>query len=139
MILGQDPIGACLNACALAGELLKGAGFEHRWTSMQSEAVYYGWPGRDQLLRVAAHRHRREERRGNGGRTVAKVTFSPEHFRERRSGLCVLSRPRLLRPVEAAIGRYFLVSAGMIRADERYREIWLDGGAELPALLELPE
>lgn len=50
-----------LEACNSAAVMLKAVGFEHRYTSLKSEAAYYGWPGCDEVIRVAGHRFRGQE------------------------------------------------------------------------------
>ena len=97
--------------CDEAAALLRQAGFEHRYTSRRSEAVYFGLPGRKALLRVARHG-------GNSGRqpiagrtdepVVARVTFrgsyvdGPDEMR--------ISAEKVEQMIAQAIGQYMLKS-----------------------------
>lgn len=121
-----------LEACALAGELLRAAGFEHRHTSLKSEAAYYGWPERHQVIRVACHRAHRSEL--NGIPIIATITFNVRNFKLDRAGVSQIGREYLVNVVANAIGRYMLVSSGALQARARYRQYWTGGRTELTAL-----
>ena len=61
-----------LGACALSATLAEKAGFVPHWKSGRSEAVYYKFPGRKGVLRIAGHS------KGGGVDncpTVVSVTF----------------------------------------------------------------
>ena len=87
--------------------ILKRAGFEFVNVSMRSEAVYYRFPGRHGVIRVATH---------SGGkavpgldRTLAKLTFLPHKLRKEPDTL-VITENSLHSLVCAAIGRYMVHS-----------------------------
>lgn len=121
-----------LEACAVAGDLLRTAGFEHRHTSLKSEAAYYGWPGRHPVLRVACHKAHRHEL--NGEPVIATITFNVRNFKVDAAGLTVISRGYVIRDVARAIGQYMLASSGAIRSRARYREHWPGGTEDLECL-----
>ena len=121
-----------LEACAIAGEMLRAAGFERRHTSMKSEATYYGLPDRDEVIRVAAHRSRRHER--TEAPCVATITFNAKNFQNEVTGIVLISRAFVIRTVAAAIGNYMLRCAGVIRSPARYREYWPGGRNEIAAV-----
>jgi hypothetical protein len=82
--------------------LLKSAGFALRYVSMKSEACYYAWPGRNEVIRIATHRFGKNHGRPrdiNGQIVVAKITLCGTH----------LMKPGQI--VAAAIGQYFLAAA----------------------------
>lgn len=92
---------------------LKRAGFELAYASMKSEACYYRFPGRDGVIRVAAHRY--------GGAADYAVTLPV---------FACLTFGRQMRPrsdaaletvVALAVGRYFL--AGESTASWRKAEV----------------
>lgn len=97
-----------LDLCRRAGDMLKRAGFVHFQTSMKTEAVYYRWPDRHHLIRVAAHGGRapRGSMRDN---VVAKVTFRGTHCAP--PGMMNISDEKVRVMVAHAIGVYFLKSA----------------------------
>ena len=74
-LIDEEDIRDPLTACMVAGELVRAAGFEHRYTSMKSEATYYSLPGYHGLLRIAGHRS--DNATGGAGRTVARCTLAP--------------------------------------------------------------
>lgn len=121
-----------LEACAVAGEMVKSAGFEHRKTSIQSEATYYGWPGRNPVLRIACHKAGSREL--DGVPIIATVTFNPRNFKADTSGLPVISRAYVIRAVASAIGNYMLASSDTVRARSRYRKYWSGGEADIVPL-----
>lgn len=116
-----------LEACNVAAEMLLAVGFEHRYTSMKSEAAYYGWPGRNFVLRVAAHKAHRHELHGLP--IAATITFNPRNFKTDLAGWPVMPREHVLRCVATAIGNYMLVSAGAMRARAKLREYHDDNDA----------
>lgn len=124
-------------ACAIAGEMLRNAGFEHRKTSMRSEAVYYGWPGRHQVIRVARHKAGQSEL--NGVPVMASVVFNERNFKPDAAGVRSISRGYIIREVGAAIGQYMLASSGTVRARARYRNYHRGADTDLPVLDNLPE
>ena len=90
--------------CAAAAEMLKKAGFELRHTSRRSEACYYALPGRDDLIRVAAHKWG-----GVSGlsRVSAKITFSQG---DSRPGHMKMHPDKVRNMVAQAIGFYMMKS-----------------------------
>jgi hypothetical protein len=126
-----------LEACRVAGEILKAAGFELRYTSMKSEACYYGWPGRPDVLRVAAHRHGHEDRWQMP--VAATLTFNAANFRERKSGIPHLSRTHLMERLATAVGKYMLRTAGVEQMPSRYRADFGLGTAQHRELRDLHE
>lgn len=103
-----------LEACNIAAEMLRTAGFGLRYPSMKSEAAYYGWPGHLGVIRVAAHRARRAEL--NGVPILSSVTFNHRNFKTDAAGVVLIPRDYVIRVVGAAIGQYFLTATGAIRA-----------------------
>lgn len=106
------PIHDTLALVDKCGELLRRAGFERRYTSMKSEACYYGWPGHDEVIRVAAHRFGKNHgnpRDINGQRVVGKLMLCGTHLL--RSGTMALSPEKMETMVAMQIGRYFLAVA----------------------------
>lgn len=103
----MKPLISTLEACDVAATLLKRAGFELRNPSRTTEACYYALPGRDKLLRVAAHSTRRSPA-GFANRVVARLTFAGTHVAP--GDFMRLHPDKLEQMVEAAIGRYMLRS-----------------------------
>src|SRR6185312_3410554 len=66
---------SCLEACHVASELVKRAGLNWVWSSMKSEACYYGHPSRWGLLRIATHSKGGKNPDMKDGPTVISVTF----------------------------------------------------------------
>ncbi len=101
-----------LQACDEAASLLKRAGFEVADVSMRSEALYFRFPGRPGVLRVASHQG------GEGmvglDRVLARLTFSPYKLCKEPDTL-VLTEDKLHGLVCAAIGRYMVLSNGQIK------------------------
>lgn len=98
-------------ACDLAAAYLKQIGFEHRYTSRKSEACYYGMPGKESVLRVAAHRYGGQE--WGMMPVIECLTFTARQYAE----IQVAER------TAAAVGHYFLRGAGIVplTAKERAR------------------
>lgn len=94
-----------------AAEMLKTAGFELRYVSMKSEACYYSWPGRDEVIRIATHRQNGPPRIVNNYKMVAKLTFSGTNLIRR--GDTAVREDKLRTMVAVAIGTYFLRAAGI--------------------------
>ncbi len=126
-----------LEACAIAGKMLVQCGFEHRYTSMKSEASYYGWPGKAPVIRVACHKAHRHEL--HGVPVIATITFNTKNFKQQKTGIVQIPKNHVVRTVAEGIGKYFLSSSGALRARARYREYWDDGEVELPELEHLQE
>ena len=95
----------CLELCNRAADLLRLAGFEFRHASRTTEACYYGWPGRSELIRVAAHAF--------GGAVqgkadvIAKITYGTD-MPQGRGATVKISMQSADRRVAEAIGHYFL-------------------------------
>jgi hypothetical protein len=126
-----------LDACRLAALMVCRAGFERRYTSMQSEAVYYSWPGRIYALRIAAHKTRRNEYFGVP--VVAHVTFNFRNFKLDRTGVSQISKTYVVNAVASAIGRYHLITTGCIRANGKYRSNYEDLAQDDDSLLDMFE
>jgi hypothetical protein len=110
-------------ACDYAADILKKAGFAHRYTSMKSEACYYGLDPHPGVIRVAMHRH------GHGDRTLMPI-FAKLTFREGAAGAsggCLKSWQQLDEMIARAVGHYLLRATGALpmdavaRADAVYR------------------
>lgn len=105
----MKPIVSTLALCDSAAKELRRAGFELRNASTKSEACYYGLPGREALLRIAAH----SKQKGKLGmnKVVSTLTFCGG-----AGGVTVASGEMKLHPdkfeqmVAQAIGRYMLRS-----------------------------
>lgn len=91
-----------LEACNVAAFRLKSVGFEFRYSSMKSEACYYGWPDRQELLRIAAHSHDNDVR--GLGKVVSRLTLN-------RQSIKFKSPESMEHVIALAIGHYFLKSA----------------------------
>jgi hypothetical protein len=92
-----------LELCAEAGEMIKRAGFVRLVTSMKTEAVYYRWPDRNDVIRVASHK-------GNAfglNRIAARITFGNDR-NESRPRTLRISDEKFEAIIAAGIGRYFL-------------------------------
>lgn len=101
-----------LEACYEASKLLKAAGFEMVNVSMRSEAVYYRFPGRSGVIRVADHSGGGKSLAGLD-RVLAKLTFLP-HKLARIPGTLVIGEHQMHNIVCAAIGRYMIASNGNV-------------------------
>ncbi len=101
-----------LDACTYVADLLKAVGFEHRWSSLKSEACYYALPGQVEVLRVAAHRY------GGAEFGMAKVAVCLTLTASVNWG-----EPKLHDMTAWAIGVYYLRTAGLVplSAKERSR------------------
>ena len=64
-----------LEACSAAADLVKRAGLSLVWSSMKSEACYYGHPKRWGLLRIATHSKGGKNPDMKNGPTIISVTF----------------------------------------------------------------
>jgi hypothetical protein len=69
-----------LEACAEASVFLKRAGFVLVNASMTTEATYYRLPGREGVIRIAAHGSGSKSMPGLP-RVLAKLTFLPHALR----------------------------------------------------------
>jgi hypothetical protein len=110
-----------LEAIEYAVGLLKVAGFEHRYTSMKSEACYYGLPGRDEVIRVAAHAH------GHGDRAtmpiICRLTFCYRSHYEAGAGLPLhKSWEKVEEMVARTVGYYVLRVMGALPKDAMTRK-----------------
>lgn len=90
---------------AQAAGILRAIGFEFNCSSMMTEATYYNWPGRTEVIRIASHgRHKkRTAHRRTGTTTIAYITFP----------LDKLVRAHLIEKffeerVACGIGKYFM-------------------------------
>ena len=92
--------------------MLKKVGFVHHQTSMKTEASYYRWPDRPQLIRVATHGGRQSRNAFPMARenVIAKITFRGTHVDP--PGMMNISDEKVERVVALAIGQYFLKSSG---------------------------
>lgn len=94
-------------ACDRAASMLEMAGFELRHRSSRTESCYYGWPGRDHTIRIAAHKARHSPI--GMPMVAARITFfdgsceTPHHV--------AISEERFEHMVATAIGIYMLKSA----------------------------
>ena len=70
-----------LEACTIAADLVKRAGFELCWSSRSSEARYYIAPGRFGTLRIAMHAKGGKSLRGQDGPTIVSITFPEANSR----------------------------------------------------------
>lgn len=100
-----------LDACDRSAELLRSAGFERRYVSMQAESCYYGLPGYEETIRVSAHR-KSKPRPGMKDTCVAKITIS-HMMTMYQGGTQALPDEKLYRMVAEAIGRYVLRVGGL--------------------------
>ena len=103
-----------LELCNRAGELLKRVGFIHHQTSMKTEAVYYRWPDRPHLIRVAEHGRQRARTRTSHGWVVAAVTFRGRHTD--RAGTISMGENKVESIIALAIGQYFLRSTEEVKS-----------------------
>ena len=113
-----DALMTDLEACTYAGDLLKLVGFELRYVSMKSEACYYGWPGRHGLIRVAAHRHwKQDSPTAHLGPVIAKITLRTGYLKaletfHSRAYLMTAIRQKIAQ----TIGRYLIETAVPVEA-----------------------
>lgn len=87
-------------AIEIAARMIKAAGFVLRYASMQSEACYYGWPGRTGMLRIAAHKGGKRSDGMGRGPVWARLTIYPDHGRK--------NLLKIEHATAMAIGFYFL-------------------------------
>jgi len=59
----------------MATRFVRIAGFQHRYTSMKSEALYFSFPGRHGVLRIAMHGKGGKNEWGIDGPTLVSITF----------------------------------------------------------------
>jgi hypothetical protein len=93
-----------LEACAVAAEYVRAAGFTLVWTSSCSESCYYNFPGRIGTLRIATHRKGGAE--GRDGPTIVSVTF-PEGSAN-QSGVMRVKPAHVENHTANAIGLYLI-------------------------------
>lgn len=72
---------SALVACHVASELVKRAGMSFIWSSMKSEACYYGHPARLGLLRIATHSKGGRNPDMKDGPTIVSVTFPESNLK----------------------------------------------------------
>jgi hypothetical protein len=102
----MKPLQNKYEVCERAATALVTAGFILDYVSQKSEARYYRWPDRDDLLRLAAHRKKTEP--PGMKRIASKLTFNgsihilPDEIR--------IADEKIEGAVAQAIGRYFLNS-----------------------------
>ena len=94
-----------LNLCTHAATLVKMAGFVFDSASMKGEACYYKWPGKDYLLRIAAHRYT-GPRSKKATKVIAKITFGSECAGY--PGYSTISYEKAREMVARGIGQYLL-------------------------------
>ena len=68
-----DPLLLVANTC----DLLRRIGFERVTVSMKTEAVYFRWPGRPGVLRVASHKSK--QKMIGMDHVIAQIVFAPAH------------------------------------------------------------
>ena len=91
-----------LELCDYAANQLKVMGFTLRYTSMKSEACYYGHPCSIAVIRVAAHRFGRTE-----ARTLTMPVATCTTFPEKSGPRCMEAADTI---IALAVGRYFLMT-----------------------------
>ena len=94
-----------------AARRLKESGFVLEYVSMKSEACYYRFPGRDGVLRMAAHRYSGAMDKAVESPVTACMTFGPD--------TAMFSTVKMESLLASAIGRYFL---GNGRSTARWRK-----------------
>jgi len=120
-----------LELCKDAADLLKAIGFELANVSMDSEACYYRWPGRTELLRIAAHGSKGAPI-GIGWPVVSLLTFRGTH--KDKPDHMALADEKFDQMVAQAIGWYFLRSLGAkpwpnrVRNRRQYAPQWSQDG-----------
>ena len=92
--------------CNRAAATLKEIGFVLTDVSDKTEATYFKYPGRYGVLRVAAHRQRRQTI--GLDRIVAKLTFHGNRFAG--ADILVCNPDKIDTMIALAIGQYFLRS-----------------------------
>ena len=103
------PSYSTLDLCACAAEMVKQAGFVHHKTSMKTEACYYRWPDRGDLLRIATHAKGGDPAQG---KIVSRITFNGGLYEP--PGMMKIADQKVESTVASAIGRYFLASAAAL-------------------------
>jgi hypothetical protein len=121
-----------VKACAIAGEMVRAIGFERRYTSLKSEATYYGWPGKEPVIRIGAHKASRATR--GQAPVIATITFSDRNIRADKAGVRQIPRDKIIRTVAIGIGIYFLRTAEVIAAPAKFRDRWEGFRRELNGL-----
>ena len=102
------------DACRRAGEIVLAAGFQLRHRSLKSEACYYAFPGRQGLLRIAAHAAKGDLVEGQ--RILSRLTFTYESAKAAEKRSLLLTKDQLEAQTAAAIGR-FLIASGVTSPD----------------------
>ncbi len=100
-----------LEACDLAADLLRRAGFVFDHAAMNgSTSTYYKYPGRIGFLRVSTHRTAKKATRTRhfSQVNVASVTFS--HKAIFADGTLIMKESTIEAEVCSAIGRFLIVS-----------------------------
>jgi hypothetical protein len=104
----MDIVDASERACLL----VERAGFVLLHRSKKSEARYYGLPGRDGLLRVAAHASK--VAMIDNIKILSRLTFLYANPREQSRQCLSLTMDMLEAQTAAAIGRYMIASGSAI-------------------------
>ena len=127
--MSQKPVHEVFDLIEYASQMLKKVGFEVSYVSRQSEAVYYRFPGRDGLLRLATHSKNRTPFGLN--EPVSKLTFNgdiPGNPGKTKSSLDALDNR-----IHAAIGKYFANSKTITASGEKWQKVIMEatiGGSE---------
>ena len=108
----NNPAFDVFRLCQEAGEKLISYGFRRKVISLKTEACYYFLPGREGVLRVAAHK---SKPRWNGlDNVVARLTFSGNGHRGDQWLIC--SPEKLETMLHIAIGQYIAKSTLAVAA-----------------------
>lgn len=106
MVGTWKPRQCTLELCQRAAQMLRDAGFEHAYTSMKTEAVYYRLPGYYGLLRVAAHSKDKTNQIHGFEPIAARVTFNGGGTQP--PGTLLISDEKVETVVAQAIGFYMM-------------------------------
>ena len=126
-----------LKACAIAGEMVRAVGFERRYTSLRSESTYYGWPGKEPVLRIATHKASRATR--GQVPVIATITFNDRNYPADQAGVRQVPRDNIIRAVAIGIGVYFLRTAEVIAIPGKFRGRWEGFRREINGLDDISE
>lgn len=99
-----------LELCAEAAEIIKKIGFEFRTVSRENTTCYYGWPGREELLRISDHGSK-YVMMGLKDKIAARITFSSDGH---KPGFSNISDYAFEHRIAEAIGWYFMRTAGIV-------------------------
>ena len=118
--MSEKVIIGALEACAIAAQWVRSAGFECRYVSRRSEASYYAIPGDDRLIRIASHQGGPQSNSAVGlitGKVVAKITLSPNGA-QAPAGALKISHDKIREIAARAIGTYMLAPKFVARQKE---------------------